>query len=38
MPGMNRAPRLQTERQANQVTAQRFIATVRLVKAMGGGW
>lgn len=30
--------RLQTERQANQVTAQRFIATVRLVKAMGGGW
>ena len=25
--------RLQTERQANQVTAQRFIATVRLVKA-----
>jgi multidrug efflux system outer membrane protein len=30
--------RLQTERQSNQVTAQRFIATVRLVKAMGGGW
>ncbi len=30
--------RLQTERQTNQVTAQRFIATVRLVKAMGGGW
>ena len=30
--------RLQTERQANQVTAQRFISTVRLIKAMGGGW
>lgn len=30
--------RLQTERQATQVAAQRFIATVRLVKAMGGGW
>ncbi len=30
--------RLQTERQFNQVAAQRFIATVRLVKAMGGGW
>ncbi|HYF36843.1 MAG TPA: TolC family protein, partial [Prosthecobacter sp.] len=30
--------RLQTERQANQVTAQRFIATVRLIKALGGGW
>ncbi len=30
--------RLQTERQTNQVTAQRFIATVKLVKAMGGGW
>ena len=30
--------RLQTEHQANQATAQRFIATVRLVKAMGGGW
>lgn len=30
--------RLQTERQANSVTAQRFIATVKLIKAMGGGW
>ncbi|MDB6006751.1 MAG: hypothetical protein JWR15_3738, partial [Prosthecobacter sp.] len=29
---------LQTERQTNQITAQRFISTVRLVKAMGGGW
>lgn len=30
--------RLQTERQANQVTAQRFVATVKLIKALGGGW
>lgn len=30
--------RLQTKRQANQVSAQRFIVTVRLVKAMGGRW
>ena len=30
--------RLRTERQASQVSAQRFIATVKLIKAMGGGW
>jgi outer membrane protein TolC len=29
--------RLQTERQINQVTAQRSIATVKFVEAMGGG-
>lgn len=29
---------LQIQRQGAQVRAQRFIASVRLVKAMGGGW
>jgi len=29
---------LQLQRQDAQINAQRFIATVRLVKAMGGGW
>ena len=31
-------PRLQIERQSALITAQRFIATVRLIKALGGGW
>jgi multidrug efflux system outer membrane protein len=26
------------QRQSAQITAQRFAATVRLIKAMGGGW
>ena len=30
--------RLQIERQNAQISAQRFIATVRLIKALGGGW
>ena len=30
--------RLQTQRLATQVAAQRYIATVRLIKALGGGW
>ncbi len=30
--------RLQAERQTAQVAAQRHIATVRLIKALGGGW
>ncbi|MCB1205007.1 MAG: efflux transporter outer membrane subunit [Verrucomicrobiae bacterium] len=30
--------RLQLERQNAQISAQRFIATVRLIKALGGGW
>lgn len=30
--------RLQTERQTAQISAQRHIATVRLIKALGGGW
>ena len=30
--------RLQAERQTARVAAQRHIATVRLIKAMGGGW
>lgn len=30
--------RLQIERQNAQIAAQRFIATVRLIKALGGGW
>ena len=30
--------RLQIERQSAQIAAQRFIATVRLIKALGGGW
>ncbi len=30
--------RLQIERQSAQVAAQRHIATVRLIKALGGGW
>lgn len=30
--------RLQTERQTAQISAQRHMATVRLIKAMGGGW
>jgi multidrug efflux system outer membrane protein len=29
---------LQLQRQSAQITAQRFAATVRLIKAMGGGW
>ena len=29
---------LQIQRQGAQVRAQRFIASVKLVKAMGGGW
>lgn len=29
---------LQLQRQTAQITAQRFVATVRLVKALGGGW
>ncbi len=30
--------RLQTERQTAQISAQRHISTVRLIKALGGGW
>lgn len=30
--------RLQTERQSTQVAAQRYLATIRLIKALGGGW
>ena len=30
--------RLQIERQSALIAAQRFIATVRLIKALGGGW
>jgi multidrug efflux system outer membrane protein len=30
--------RLQTERQTAQISAQRHMATVRLIKALGGGW
>lgn len=30
--------RLQTELQTAQISAQRHIATVRLIKALGGGW
>lgn len=30
--------RLQTERQSAQVAAQRHLATVRLIKALGGSW
>ena len=30
--------RLQTLRTARQVTGQRFITTVQLIKALGGGW
>lgn len=30
--------RLTTSRQSAQITAQRHIATVRLIKALGGGW
>ena len=29
---------LQLQRQTAQINAQRFIASVRLIKAMGGGW
>jgi outer membrane protein, multidrug efflux system len=29
---------LEEERQTTQLTAQRFAATVRLIKALGGGW
>jgi outer membrane protein TolC len=30
--------RLSTERTASQVRGQQFYATVRLIKALGGGW
>jgi multidrug efflux system outer membrane protein len=30
--------RLQTERQTAQISAQRHMTTVRLIKALGGGW